>query len=200
MTNARPEPGWYRADGDPSDTHRYWDGITWVGEAQPLPPGSRTGLDQHLASPWQRILARFIDVAVLIGATVLVRALVDDDLGTTQPSATAAIVALLVTVTYEVGMVARLGATVGKLLMGLRIVDEHGTSPPNAVVSIKRWAPNILALVPVVGIVAALAVLVASLIWIFTDTERRSIFDKAAKTRVVTVGGGHSLTRTHSAR
>ena len=32
------EAGWYRAEGDPPDTQRYWDGDAWSGEPIPIPP------------------------------------------------------------------------------------------------------------------------------------------------------------------
>ncbi len=188
MTEARPQPGWYRADGDPIDTHRYWDGHAWIGDAQSLPPDMARPGSGDLASPWRRVLARLIDVGVVIAASLLVRALVDDDLSSAQPTAAAAIITLMLTVAYEVGMVSGLGATVGKLITGLRVIDNHGQCPPNAVVAIRRWSPNVLALVPFIGIFAAMAVLLASLIWIFTDARRRSIFDKAADTTVIAVG------------
>lgn len=29
-------PGWYHAQGDPPDTHRWWDGSRWVGQPSPV--------------------------------------------------------------------------------------------------------------------------------------------------------------------
>lgn len=183
------DPGWYPVNGDPDGAHRYWDGSEWVGEPQPRPPAAADAahldLGRPLAGPGRRIAARLIDVGLLIGVSILVRALVDDDIGATETSATAAILTLMATIAYEVGMVAALGATVGKLVMGIRIVDADGTCPPTAAHAIRRWAPNALAIIPVVGILAAMAVLIASLIWIFTDPMRRSIFDRAARTFVI---------------
>lgn len=190
MPDNAPEPGWYHADGDPVGTHRYWDGSGWAGEPQPLPPNVSAdplNLGHPLASPWRRIGARLIDLVILIGVSTLVEALVDDDISAT-PSATAAILSLMVTVAYEVGMIAALGATVGKLVAGVRVVDPTGTYPPGSVTAIRRWAPNLLVLIPVLGIALALATMLASLLWIFTDDRRRSIFDRVAPTFVVTVG------------
>ena len=36
MTDSTP-PGWYYAEGDPPGTQRYWDGLTWQGDPQPVP-------------------------------------------------------------------------------------------------------------------------------------------------------------------
>ena len=191
MSDNAPEPGWYQADGDPAGTHRYWDGSDWTGEPQPLPPNiSADSLDlgHPLASPWRRIGARLIDLVILIGVSILVRALVDDDIGAATPSATAAILSLMVTVAYEVGMIAALGATVGKLVAGVRVVDPTGSYPPSSTTAIRRWLPNLLTLIPVLGIALALATLLASLLWIFTDDHRRSIFDRVGPTFVVAVG------------
>lgn len=193
MSDETPEPGWYEVDGDPDGAHRYWDGEQWVGEPQPPPPDMERDvnpvphLDHPLAAPARRVIARLIDVAVLIGLSLLVRVLVDDDLSAAETSATAAILTLALTVAYEVGMVASIGATVGKLATGLRIVDQQGHIPPSPKSAILRWAPNALAIVPVVGILAAMAVLLASLIWIFTEPQRRSIFDRTARTHVVAI-------------
>ena len=31
-------PGWYPAQGDPPNTHRYWDGASWASGPQPIQP------------------------------------------------------------------------------------------------------------------------------------------------------------------
>lgn len=41
MTNTGGAPaGWYHAAGDPDGTHRYWDGVQWIGDPQPIAPPS----------------------------------------------------------------------------------------------------------------------------------------------------------------
>jgi uncharacterized RDD family membrane protein YckC len=186
MSEPHPEPGWYRADGDPSGSHRYWDGTAWVGEPQPLPDSAAGELPLPLGSPWQRIIARLIDVCVIVVAFVLIRALVDDDL-TDAPSRLAALATLLVGVAYEAGMIATIGATGGKLVMGLRVISRQGVTPPSARAAVLRWLPNLLSLVPFLGPAFAVAVLLASMLWLFTDRRRRTIFDRMAKTLVITL-------------
>lgn len=40
---AGPSPGWYRAQGDPPDTQRFWDGTQWEGDPQQIADKSRNG-------------------------------------------------------------------------------------------------------------------------------------------------------------
>ncbi|MEM7287942.1 MAG: RDD family protein [Actinomycetota bacterium] len=185
-----PEPGWYQADGDPEGTHRYWNGEAWVGEPQPL-PASVTDADPRipagltLASPTQRILARLLDVVLLAGIFILARFLIDDDIGD-GASRLSLVVGLVTGVIYEVGMVAAVGATVGKLVVGTRIVTADGTTPPPIGVAGLRWLPNAISVVPFAGPLISLAIILASLLWVFTDPRRRTIYDRAATTYVVT--------------
>ncbi len=183
---ATPEPGWYRADGDPPGTHRYWNGETWVGEPQPLPPSVTdppAPMPDDLASPVQRIVGRLIDAVLLGGVLLLIRALIDDGISET-PSRTSLLVGLVVAVVYEIGMVAGIGATVGKLVVGTKVVSSDGASPPPPGVASLRWLPNAISVVPVLGVLVGMAIVLASLIWIFTDPRRRTIYDRAATTHV----------------
>lgn len=190
MPEGHPEAGWYRSDDDPPGTHRYWDGIHWVGEPQPLPPQVTSVIPElgyQLGSPWSRIAAQLTDVAILYGTTILVRALVDDNVAWSSASATSALIMFVLTIGYEIGMVASAGATVGKRLLGLRIVDAHGHYPPGPAAATRRWLPKLVLLVPYVGIPLAMAVVLASMIYIFSDPGRRSVFDRTGGTYVISV-------------
>ncbi len=79
------------------------------------------------------------------------------------------------------------GGTVGKLVLGLRVVELDGTMPPSALTSTRRWAPNVATLIPVIGQVAGLVILVLSLAWITSDPQRRSVFDRTGPTYVIQV-------------
>lgn len=182
-----PEPGWYQADGDPDGTHRYWNGEMWVGEPQPLPQSEadpRLPAGTELASALQRILARVIDLVLLGGLFVLSSILIDDSVGE-DTSRLALVIGLITGVAYEIGMVAAVGATVGKLIIGTRIVTADGTTPPPIGVAGLRWLPNAVSLVPFVGPLISIAIILGSLIWVFTDPRRRTIYDRAATTYVV---------------
>lgn len=183
-----PEPGWYQADGDPEGTHRYWNGEMWVGEPQPLPdqvaaaPVAPPGTT--LATPVQRIVARLIDALLLLAIVIFVRFLIDDDISD-APSRLSLVVGLVGGIVYEIGMVAAIGATVGKLVVGTRVVAGDGTTPPPIGTASMRWLPNAISVVPFVGPLIGLAIILASLIWVFTDPRRRTIYDRAASTSVV---------------
>lgn len=185
---SNPEPGWYQADGDPAGTHRYWNGEMWVGEPQPLPdqaaaaPVAPPGTT--LATPVQRIVARLIDAVLLLAIVIFVRFLIDDDISD-APSRLSLVVGLVGGIVYEIGMVAAIGATVGKLVVGTRVVASDGTTPPPIGTASMRWLPNAISVVPFVGPLIGLAIILASLIWVFTDPRRRTIYDRAASTSVV---------------
>lgn len=184
---SNPEPGWYQADGDPDGTHRYWNGEMWVGEPQPLPRSEadpRVPAGHELASPLHRVLARVIDLLVLGGLFILTSILIDDSVGE-DTSRLALVIGLLSGVVYEIGMVAAIGATVGKLLVGTRVVSQDGATPPPIGVAGLRWLPNAVSLVPLVGPLISIAIILGSLIWVFTDPRRRTIYDRAATTYVV---------------
>ena len=148
--------------------------------------GARVGGLGPLAPGATRIAARLIDAAVVLTVFSALRSVVDNGL-TETPSAATSLATLAFAFGYEVGMVATRGGTLGKLVLGLRVTDETNTTPPSVRTSVMRWLPNVVAAVPFVGPIIALAFVLASLIWIFTDGERRSIFDKTATTHVVRV-------------
>ncbi len=163
--------GWYWAEGDPVGTKRYWNGGTWeqgiVGE-----------------QPWQRFAAKLIDSVTLgIIITFLVPAVLSG--GTWY---LLFVISLVVVVAYEVGFVVSRGGTPGKLLMGLRVVEiATGQTPPSGSVATRRWAPSVAAAIPLVGIFIAIIIMIVSCLWLFTDANRQSVFDRAAKTYVVRI-------------
>lgn len=83
-------------------------------------------------------------------------------------------------------LISSYGATPGKLVLGLRITAEDGqTSPIERGVAAKRMAVNFVSIIPIVGILASLAVAVMSLVYVAKDFERRSVYDRIGGTRVV---------------
>lgn len=183
-------PGWYRSPDDPPDTHRYWDGEFWIGDAEPIPSADDrriAGIDAPTGGAGRRIGARAIDLAINVAAIVVLTGVIDGDLDDATPSTLAALAALAFTAGYEIILTTIFGGTVGKLLLGLRVTEIDGTTPPGALVSTRRWAPNVLTLLPVFGQIAGLLILVLSLAWITSDAQRRSVFDRAGPTYVVRV-------------
>lgn len=144
-----------------------------------------------LASSATRLAGKLIDLAVVLVVHLSLRVLIDSGVDETQPSAAVALLTLAFVVLYEVGMVATRGGTIGKLALGMRVVDQNGTTPPPVRAAALRWAPNLTAIVPLIGPLIALALVLASLLWIFTDPARRSIFDRTGLTFVATSRPSH---------
>lgn len=194
-------PGHHHAQGDPPGTVRYWDGTQWVGDPIPAPPGHRTPTavpDARYAGVGIRIGAACIDgmIAMVVTFVVLwddLRLAFEDpeaynrensfldqqfDAGTLSLGAIWTLVIVL--------MIALLGGTPGKLMVGIRITRSDAvTSPPGFAAAFKRIIPNLVAMIPFVGMLVSLGVSVASLVWVSNDPERRSVYDRVADTRVV---------------
>ncbi len=83
---------------------------------------------------------------------------------------------------YEIFMIGKRGATIGKQLLGLKVVDENG-GPVTMEQSAKRWAIfQLPGLVPILG---GLWVLVCALSPLFDSQRKQGFHDKGAKTLVV---------------
>lgn len=187
-------PGWYPAQGDPAGTVRYWDGTAWIGGPAALPTRARyieaTAGRLELAGPWLRVGALLIDIIALflISAVLTVPLLIF--LSPVQDWA----VQFVVQATYGVLPVALWGRTVGKLIVGVRIVNADGVSSPGLVAAIVRGVlqpglpfPALLmpvALVVLINLSSVAAVLI-SFVLLFADAERRTLWDRLARTRVV---------------
>lgn len=192
------EPGWYHGAGDPPGTVRYWDGTAWVTEALPEPPG---WVDPHqtrveYGGAGRRVAASLIDG--LVSGIFLIPFLfgyigdVIDDLdaggdGSTVEVPSSLYVIGIVPTAVFILMVAFLGGTPGKLILGLRVtLDDAATTPPGLGRAVRRAVPNLIGIIPVIGAVAAIAP-IAALIMVLTDDQKRSIYDRIGDTRVVRV-------------
>ena len=192
-------PGWYHAQGDPEGTIRYWDGAEWSPAPTPAPPGWQ---DPHhpnndrFAAATVRVFASIIDglIAVVVVIPFMIDYLRDivDDVDAGGDGSGVPIPGQLVVIGIAMSvvsllMVAFLGGTPGKLMLGLRITHEDGAStPPGLGKALLRSIPGFLAALPVIGQVIAILVPIAALIMVINDQpERRSIYDRIAGTRVV---------------
>lgn len=208
MSDAAQPPGWYPAEGDPPGTVRWWDGGKWVGGPQQqgaqqqagyVAPGVGTLANgRQLADPWLRIAAKVIDaiVAAIItipfGAVQLVNAFRSGADGTDlEINIGLAFVGAVVGAAYYTLMNTYLSGTVGKLILGLRIVQRDGTEPLGVPVGPKRslvHIAGIIAAIPILGLlVSAVTTIVGlvSLVFLFTDPEHRTVMDRFADTYVV---------------
>lgn len=208
MSDATQPPGWYPAEGDPPGTVRWWDGGKWVGGPQQqgaqqqagyVAPGAGSLANgRELADPWLRIAAKIIDaiVATLItlpfGAAAIVSAFRSGADGTDiEVNVGLALVGGIVGAAYYTLMNTYMSGTVGKLLLGLRIVKRDGTEPLGVPDGPKRSLMNI---VPIIGVIPVIGFLVSavtsivglvSLVFLFTDPEHRTVMDRFADTYVV---------------
>ena len=93
---------------------------------------------------------------------------------------------------YEIFMVGTRGATLGKMALGLKVTTEGG-SPPDFQVAAMRVAPYVVlgilsAVIPFFGYIAfpiQVIIGIVSLVFLFTDARRQTVWDKLAKTMVV---------------
>lgn len=178
--NAQTPPGWYYAAGDPPGTQRYWDGSQWQGGPQPVAAGGPGGMaagGTELATPGSRFLARIIDVLVLILPLGIVTVALGQDF-------IAGLVTFLISAAYEVYLLGTRGATVGKSVMSVKVVNQD-YSDINMETALRRFAINIVSVIPGIGQLINLLVFLASIVMIFTDSQRQVVWDKIAKTLVI---------------
>lgn len=201
MSESQTQPaGWYHAQGDPPGTQRYWDGSQWQGEAEPLPGGVEPVGDLGLAEPVNRIGARVIDGIVWIVLLLVVAYLVTGTSGiglrADGVSYTAHLVATVIgtalVAAYEVLMVLTRQATLGKVAMGLRVTRPDGTPPGRneALLRVVPFAaPQLLAAMAGglgwLFVVLSVLIGVGSVVLLFIDPKRQTVWDKLAKTVVV---------------
>ena len=204
MTTPTPDaagniaPGYYYAEGDPPGTVRYWDGTQWTGSPMPSPPGASpaapnaAGFSQErFGGMGIRIGAILLDGLVFLVVAVLVSLPFADNVSNSdtsfefQVTGGAVFIGPLVYLALTIVMVATIGASPGKLMVGLRITTADGTTPPGYGPAALRSLPWLPTLIPLLGVVIWLGIVIASLVTISNDAERRSLFDRVANTRVV---------------
>jgi serine/threonine protein kinase/uncharacterized RDD family membrane protein YckC len=199
----RPEPvgpqmaaGWYHATGDPAGTQRFWTGAEWQGSPQPVaasPAGQLASLGLELASPERRILARSVDILIWLSIwIVLLVALIptDEDGGSEYIHILAlGIFTTIAIAAYEIGMVTAFGATIGKLLTSSRIVNEDGSAVGFATAAMRMVLFIVLSVFSSALFFPFLIMLViggVAMGSIFNDERRQTMWDRHAKTLVVT--------------
>lgn len=146
---------------------------------------------RELASPGSRVGARLIDFIVLavIVAPFVLRG-IDFDAGSFGSSAVSSgrlLAGGLIAAAYEIGLTGLKSATLGKMAVGIEVVrsvDEH--APIGFSAAAMRWLPFVIGYIPI-SILSNLSTLVflASLILVFVDDFRRSVYDFAGQTYVV---------------
>ncbi len=147
---------------------------------------------RELAAPGRRLVARIIDVAILVvvlvilvGAGVAGALVADDTSGLAALAAFGGLaVFFVVALLYEVTLIASKGQTLGKMAMGVMVASAEDGGVPGWGKAIGRWAlPNLLNLIPLIGGFLGLVVYL-SLLW---DDRRQGWHDKMGTTVVLRV-------------
>lgn len=179
-------PGHYPAEGDPPNTVRYWDGEQWVGDpipappsaTPPPPPGAATAPDQPFATLDVRLGAALLDGFIVFVLFFVIDAALSASAGERL------LIGVLIYVVY-LWLVVQYGATPGKLLLGLRITEEDGTTPVGWRGAFMRSIPDLLGNLPLIGWLIMLGAGIGSIFLINSDAENRSVYDRVGNTRVV---------------
>lgn len=164
---------------------------------RPAPPPREKTLDPEavdLAPMWRRLLARAVDVTAVATwmfalsiAHIFLHLQLWSDTVTPEPWGNWFLVTMTFFVcyaAYEIVFVWKVGATPGKDLLRIRVIDHHTGTTPSAGQAARRWfLPGIVQPIP-----GAWAGAVLTAVWgttAFADPHRRSIHDRMAGTRVV---------------
>ena len=98
------------------------------------------------------------------------------------------LVSIAVNFIYQVGFLRWRAATPGKMLLGMKVRLRERPGPLGWDTILRRWisqfGPNLLSLVPVLGLVAGLYPWLDGL-WPLWDERRQALHDKFARTNVV---------------
>ena len=166
------------------------------GAYQQYSPGGMSGAGQ-LAEPAMRLLARIIDVVIVWVLSLIVLIPIGVGAGMTNSDIgigaylIGQVIAVVIVLAYEIVLVGQRGATVGKMLLGLKIVMRDGT-PMDYNKAIKRHMPSIVGrgvyIIPIIGWLIGglvlLGVAIANTAMVFQNKE--SLYDKVGNTMVIT--------------
>ena len=169
------------------------------GAYQQYTPGGIASGPGQPAKPEMRLLARFIDcvIVALVGTVIAVAfglsAFGTRGVGTSIAiGVVASVLSVAVVLAYEILMVGmNKGQTVGKLAVGIRVVNRDG-SPLDVNGAIKRHTPSIIGralyIIPIIGglfgALVLIGVAIANIVMVFQNGE--SLYDKLGNTMVVT--------------
>ena len=155
----------------------------------PIAPIERYDDGLVTAGRLQRLMAYLVDLA--IGVAIMVPALIgilryrpERGIGELGGSLIGlSVIALLALFVYTLMLLAREGQTIGKRVIGIRIVRTDGERAGLLrLLGLRYIAPALLGAIPYIGAVFALA----NILWIFGE-ERRCLHDHFADTMVVNV-------------
>jgi len=156
-----------------------------------------TGEGVQLAGPGGRLGARIIDVAIIVVVFIILiivgvasaigladgdSTVIEEDSAAVGAIVAFTLLAVAISVLYEVTLIATKGQTLGKMATRIKVVRADNGLVPGWGRSIGRWIiPAALGFIPFVGWLLSLLVYV-SLLW---DKVRQGWHDKAAGTLVI---------------
>jgi uncharacterized RDD family membrane protein YckC len=173
----------------------------------PMPPGytpyapqpGGAGGGRPLASGGMRILARLLDtiVVILLAGAIAAAIILSDNAdggfagfgsdATTAQQFGISIFGVAFSFLYEALATKVWGGTPMKLALGLRVVRAADGEPVGWTESLVRWGlPALVSLIPILGFFAGIVILIINLVLLSSDKRRQTIWDKVAKTIVVT--------------
>jgi uncharacterized RDD family membrane protein YckC len=142
----------------------------------------------ELAGIAQRVLARFVDGLVVgipmsVFMTIVLNRMypIPGQPGQPPPLFAIWLATLLIYVAYEIILIALLGQTVGKRMIGIRVVDLDGAIPGWARATRRFLLPFAAGMVPYIGLPLGIAVFLRAAF----IGDRRGFHDLFAGTRVV---------------
>ena len=120
-----------------------------------------------------RFAAFIIDAVVISVIIVVLSAIGVIDLG--EPSTTDQVIEAVISIGYYILLTAAFGATLGKMALGMRVVDANGQHPGFFRVLIRET----------IGKIVSAFILLLGYIWILFDGRRQGWHDKIGGTFVV---------------
>jgi len=136
----------------------------------------QSAVGQTVAQEWYGTPAAFGErlVAVIIDSVIMV--VVGFVVGLFFPNqAMSSLIGLLIGVTYYIGFWTTQGATPGKMVMGLRVVDRSSGLPPDPLKCGLRYIGYYISAIP----------LLLGYLWVLWDPNKEAWHDKISGTRVV---------------
>ncbi len=151
----------------------------------------------ELASPWVRMGARILDFLPLALIGIVAAIVAPFFAGPAEQSGGMVVLlmllAMLVFTGYQIWLMTRYGQSLGKRLLGIRVIKEDGSNPGFVrYVLLREFAFNLIlqfiGLIPLLGPLVVLVVWVACVVMLFLeDRDHRTLQDMLANTLVVKV-------------
>ena len=151
-------------------------------------------MDMDYARRIPRLVAAVLDfiVILIIFAILSVANVIDPAAADAEEfDAVGSVIQAVIVLVYYVGLTTLLGQTLGKMAMGIKVVNADGEKPSAGPVLIRETIVRVLGTIlsvvlgPAIGGPIGVLVFIIAIVWILFDDRRQGLHDKAAKTFVV---------------